>query len=102
MNETNGSDQTALEYTLRYNPPMDPVVGERNLKEAKRILDDSNVEFLLGSGSCLGAIREDGFIEWDDDVDLFVVMGINNVTEASVNTVAEAFREKGYYVSTNN
>ena len=75
--------------------PSDPM----SQAYAKRILDDLNVEFLLGSGSCLGAIREDGFIEWDDDVDLFVVMGINNVTEESVNTVAEAFREKGYFVS---
>ena len=38
MTLSNGSDQEALEYTLRYNPPMDLVVGERNLKEAKEIL----------------------------------------------------------------
>jgi hypothetical protein len=99
MNETNGSDQTALDYTLKYNPPMDHVVAERNLKEAKQILDDLNVAFLLGSGSCLGAIREKGFIEWDDDVDLFTVIGIDGVTEESADIVAEAFRKNGYFVS---
>ena len=98
MNESNGSDQEALDYSLRYNPPMDPILGERNLKEAQQILDNLNVKFLLGSGSCLGAIREKGFIAWDDDVDLFTVMGEGDTTEETVDIVAEEFRKNGYFV----
>jgi len=30
----NGSDKASLEYTLKYNPPMNHAVAERNLKEA--------------------------------------------------------------------
>ena len=37
MTQGNGSDQAAMEYGLEYNPPMNPVTGERNLKEIKTI-----------------------------------------------------------------
>ena len=94
----NGSDQASLEYTLMYNPPMDLVVAERNLKELKQILDGLGVVFLLGSGSCLGATRDKAFIPWDDDVDLVSVIGINGFTEESPDIAANAFRERGYFV----
>ena len=35
----NGSDQATMEYTLKYNPPIDLAVGERNSKGTKQILD---------------------------------------------------------------
>jgi hypothetical protein len=94
----NGSDQVTLEYTLKYNPPMDPAVGERNLKEAKQILDGLGVVFLLSSGTCLGATRDNAFIPWDDDVDLVSVIGVNGLTEESVSAAASAFRDNGYFV----
>ena len=36
----------------------------------KKFCDDHKMEFYLGGGSCLGAIRHNGFIPWDDDIDL--------------------------------
>ena len=98
MNLGNGSDQAALEYTLKYNPPMDFVVAERNLKEVKQILDQLGVVFLLCSGVCLGATRDNAFIPWDDDIDLLSVMGINGLTEQSIDIVVAAFGDKGYFV----
>ena len=62
MTMGNGSDQATMEYSLRYNPPMDLVVGERNLKEVKQILDGLGVVFVLGSGACLGAVRDKALI----------------------------------------
>ncbi len=98
MAASNGSDRSALEYSFKYNPPMNPDVAERNLKEVKQILDQLRVVFLLGSGSCLGAIRDKAFIPWDDDVDLISVIGINGLTEESADFVATVFRDSGYFV----
>ena len=98
MHAGNGSDQESLEFTLKYNPPMGPAAGERALKEAKEILDQLGVVFLLSSGTCLGAIRDNAFIPWDDDIDLISVIGANSLTEELVDIAAATFREKGYFV----
>jgi len=101
MTQGNGSDQAAMEYWLKYNPPMNGVTGERNLKEAKVILDNLGVVFLLQSGSCLGAVRDNAFIPWDDDIDIVSVMGVNGLTEETIYAAMAAFRSKGYYVKKN-
>ena len=101
MIQGNGSDQASMEYGLRYNPPMDAVTGERNLKEAKMILNNLGVVFLLQSGSCLGAVRDNAFIPWDDDIDIASVMGVNGPTEETIYAAMAAFRSRGYYVKKN-
>ncbi len=98
MVTNSGSDESALDYSFMYNPPMNPSVAERNLKEVKQVLDQLKVVFLLGSGSCLGAVRDNAFIPWDDDVDLISVIGSNDVTEESANATTAALRDKGYFV----
>lgn len=98
MNRGNGSDEAALEYSFKYNPPMNLDSAERNLKEAKQVLGQLGVEFLLYSGTCLGATRDRAFIPWDDDIDLVSVIGINGLTEELVEVAGAAFRDNGYFI----
>ena len=46
------------------------------LKELDAFCRDNGIEYILDSGTLLGAIREHGFIPWDDDVDI-VMTGEN-------------------------
>ena len=98
MTSGNGRDQATLEYSLRYNPPVDVKVAERNLREAKRIFDALGVTFLLNSGTCLGAVRDKALISWDDDIDLISVLGVNGLTEETRRAGAKAFADSGYFV----
>jgi len=60
------------------------------------VLDKYGVKFWLDHGTLLGAVREDGFIPWERDIDL----GIWNhtVSEDTKQRIAENLRNLGYKV----
>ncbi len=47
----------------------------QDLFEIKKVFNQAGVEFFLIFGTCLGAVREGGIIEHDNDIDLGVVKG---------------------------
>ena len=75
---------------------MDMPTAESLLKEAKMILDQLGIDFFLRHGTCLGAVRDQAFIPWDDDLDIGSVIGLHGLTEKKVYETAEAFKENGY------
>lgn len=42
------------------------------LKYFDKVCKQNNLRYFLGSGTLLGAVRHQGFIPWDDDIDLFM------------------------------
>lgn len=45
----------------------------RLLRELDRVCRELNIPYMLFAGSLLGAVREKGFIPWDDDLDVIML-----------------------------
>ncbi|PZC45292.1 MAG: Phosphorylcholine metabolism protein LicD [Chloroflexi bacterium] len=76
---------------------MDPAIAANRLKEVKRIFDDQKVVFWLGSGTCLGCIRENRFIPWDDEIDTASIIGMHGLDEETIYRMGDVFKENGFY-----
>lgn len=73
-----GGKQEYLSYDFqarlarRNGRPFDLAVAERNLLTLKSVFDRHGITFWLVYGTCLGAVRDGGFIPHDTDTDLAV------------------------------
>ena len=87
-----------MQQIERSIPPMDIGDAERLLLEAKAIFDEHGVVFFLRQGTCLGAVRDQALIPWDDDIDLGSIIGLHGFTEDVIEPTVASFRGKGCYV----
>ena len=57
------------------------------LSDVMAVSEELGIKPLMGGGSCLGAVRHQGFIPWDDDIDL-------NMTGADLEVFLPAFEKR--------
>jgi len=98
MNPNDIANAKTQDRLTKTTPAMDVAVARQLLLEVKDVMDRLGVRFFLRQGTCLGAVRENAFIPWDDDIDLGVILGHNGFTEQSIEPLLMAFRENGYFV----
>ena len=41
-------------------------------REVDEICKENNLRYVMSGGSLIGAVRHEGFVPWDDDVDLYM------------------------------
>ncbi|MCH7744523.1 MAG: LicD family protein [Chloroflexi bacterium] len=99
MVSESGADEATLLKSYGDPGQINPEVAKEMLKEAKEIVEQLGVSFFLRQGTCLGAVRDQAFIPWDDDLDLGCVIGLNGFTEDLIEPILDAFRDHGYFVS---
>ena len=97
MKASDGASEAALERSLSEWIPIDVAAATVVLREAKQVLANLGVVFFLRQGTCLGAIRDHGFIPWDDDLDLGSVIGLHGFSDKSVDRVVAAFKKNGFF-----
>ena len=69
------------------------------LAEIDRVCNEHNINYSLGYGSLLGAIRHRGFIPWDDDVDIIME---RNEYESFKKIANDQLKEGCYFVDAEN
>lgn len=70
------------------------------LEEIDRICKKNNIEYFLCGGTLLGAIRHNGFIPWDDDIDIAMTRkNYNKFTRACLKDLNDKYFIDNYKVN---
>jgi len=61
------------------NPCFIPRIADKLLNEYCNIAESLKIKTFLCFGTCLGFIRDDGYIKYDNDIDVGISRGINEL-----------------------
>lgn len=87
---------------------LDKKVAKENLLLMKNVLDSNKVDFIIGYGTLLGAIRENDFINHDIDIDIIafsendVILCIPKLKSVGLNLVRLEKKQGTYSFMRNN
>lgn len=98
MEMSDAENAALMDELERTIPPMDVRDGEKLLLEAKEVFDEHGIVFFLRQGTCLGVVRDQALIPWDDDLDLGSIIDMHGFSEDMIGPAVESLRAKGCYV----
>ncbi len=96
MDILSSAEEEELDKWVVSQETIDLDNATKALKEIKQIFDSLGVTFFLRQGTCLGAVRDQGLLPWDDDVDVGSVIGLHDFSEESINDIVTTFRNNGF------
>lgn len=71
LNEEDWKKEIGLFYNG--NPPYDQKIRKKIFCEVYKIFENLKINVWITGGTVLGAIRDNNFIEWDDDIDMDMI-----------------------------
>lgn len=78
--------------------PINREILFQNLCEVHEIFDKYKIKHALSHGTCLGAIRENNFIKWDDDADIWLDFSQRHLFKP----IEKDLRKLGYWIPVSN
>lgn len=96
-NEHTKEEEAEIDRVLDLmDQPIDTAVAEGLLLEVRQVMDDAKITFFLRQGTCLGAVRDNCIIPWDDDIDVGSVFGLHGFNKGIMESARQAFKKRGF------
>ena len=92
-------EETRRDYTISETMKKAWAVQMDLLQELLRVCNEHGLRVFADSGTLIGAVREKGFIPWDDDIDVAMLRNDYDKLTAMRNCISRAPRQ---YVQTEN